>query len=94
MKKFLILSLMLGTMVFVVPSVEAKTASTAITAPQVRIQIGRRNRHNRRWNRHRRVVTTTRVRWIGRTRYRETIRRTYWPNGRVTMQVINRVRVF
>jgi hypothetical protein len=82
---------MLGTMVFVVPSIEAKTSSPAITTPQVRIQIGR-NQRNRRWNRQRRVVTTTRVTRIGRLRYRETIRTTYWPNGRVTTQVINRTR--
>lgn len=93
MKKFLILSLMLGTMAFVIPSVEAKTSSPAITAPQVRIQIGR-NRRNRRWNRQRRVVTTTRIAQVGRTRYRETIRTTYWPNGRTTAQVINRTRAY
>jgi hypothetical protein len=92
MKKFLVLSLMVGAGIFALPSVEAKAATTAVEAPQIRVQIG--NQRNRRWNnRQRRVVTTTRVTRVGRYRYRETIRTTYLPNGRTRTQVINRVRL-
>lgn len=92
MKKFLVLSAMLGAMVFAVPSVEAKAAAapSAAEAPQVR---GRWNQP-RRWNNRRvRTVTRTRITRIGRNRYREVIRVTYLPNGRVRSQVISRTRV-
>ncbi len=80
---------MLGAMAFVVPSIEAKTAATAVAAdPQINVQIGR-NRNRR----IRRVVTTTRITRVGRYRYRETIRTTYLPNGRTRTQVISRVRL-
>ena len=94
MKKLLILTLMFGTMAFVVPSVDARTATNAVTAdPQVRVQIGN-SRYRRRWNNRRaRVVTTTRITRVGRYRYRETIRVTYFPNGRTRTQVIRRVRI-
>ena len=76
-------------MAFVVPSIEAKTAATAVAAdPQINVQIGR-NRNRR----IRRVVTTTRITRVGRYRYRETIRTTYLPNGRTRTQVISRVRL-
>jgi hypothetical protein len=39
------------------------------------------------------VVTTTRIRYIGRYRYRETLRITYLPNGRTRTRVISRVRL-
>lgn len=90
MKKLLVFSLMLGTMVFVVPSVQAKSAATAVTAdPQINVRVGQ-NRRNRRV---RRVVTTTRITRVGRYRYRETIRTTYFANGRTRTQVISRVRI-
>jgi hypothetical protein len=92
MKKLLLLTLMLGTMAFVVPSVEAKGSATVAAAdPQIRVQIG--NNRNRRWNRRARTVITTRITRVGRYRYRETIRTTYLPNGRVRTQVISRVRI-
>jgi hypothetical protein len=50
-------------------------------------------RRNRRWNRRTRVVTTTRITRIGRYRYRETIRTTYFANGRTRTNVISRVRL-
>lgn len=91
MKKLIVLSLMLGTMVFAVPSAEAKTAATAVTAdPQINVQIGNRGR---RYNRRTRVVTSTRVRWAGGYRFRETLRTTYFANGRTRTQVISRVRL-
>lgn len=95
MKKFLVFSLLLGTMAFAVPSVEAKSsAATSAADPQINVQIGRnRNRNRYRYRRMRRVVTTTRITRVGRYRYRETIRTTYLPNGRTSTQVISRVRL-
>lgn len=93
MKKLFIAALILGTMSFAIPSAEAKTSVTAMnalteSAPQV--YRGR----NRRWNNRRtRVVTRTRITRVGRYRYRETIRTTYFPNGRTGTQVISRVRI-
>ena len=93
MKKLIVASLMLGTMVFVVPSsAEAKATTASITpAQQIIVQPAR----NRRWrsNRRTRVVTATRVRWVGPYRYRETIRTTYFANGRTRTVVTNRVRL-
>jgi hypothetical protein len=83
---------MLGTMMFVVPSAEAKAVSgTSVGTPQIIVQTGRRNRG--RWNRRTRVVTTTRVRWVGPYRYRETIRTTYFANGTSRTVIVNRVRL-
>ena len=88
MKKFLALALLLGTSVIFVPSIEAKTNNTLAlnnsATPQINIRIGKQRR--------KRVVTRTRVVRNGRFTYRETVRTTYWPNGRVTTQVVNRVR--
>lgn len=92
MKKLLFLSLVLGTITVVVPSVKAATTSSAATAadPQIRVQVGpQRNRRNIRNNRTR---TYTRIVTIGRNRYRETVRTTYF-NGRTRTQVISRVRI-
>ena len=91
MKKLFVLSLMLGTMVFVVPSVEARERSTSVgIAPQIIIQPRRTRRG---WNRRMRTVVTTRTRWVGRYRYRETFRTTYFANGRTRTVLINRVRL-
>jgi len=92
MKKLLITALMLGTAVFAVPSIEAKTtAAASASAPQINVQIGRQRRAG--WNRRVRTVTRTR---IVRTRYgafREVYRITYLPNGRTRTQVISRTRI-
>lgn len=99
MKKLIISTLMLVTAVIVVPSaVEAKEAATSVTtatAPQIYTQRRtRRGYNNRRWNNRRsRTVTTTRIRWVGPYRYRETIRTTYFANGRTRTDVIRRVRL-
>lgn len=88
MKKLFIFSLMLVAVGITAPFAEAKTASTtAITAAEPQIYTQPRNR------RVRRAVTTTRIRWVGRYRYRETVRVTYMPNGRTRTQVISRVRL-
>jgi microcystin degradation protein MlrC len=89
MRKLLVLSLMLVASVIAIPSVEAKTtAVTAAAGPQIRVQIGGRQRN-------RRVRTVTRTR-IVRTRYgtfREVYRITYLPNGRTQTTVISRTRI-
>lgn len=89
MKKLLVLSLMLGTLVFVVPSAEAAPTASAV---QYREQD---RRWNRSWNRNRRtrVVTRTRTVRIRNRWYRERIRITYFANGRQRVQVLSRVRI-
>jgi microcystin degradation protein MlrC len=89
MRKLLILSLMLVASVIAIPSVEAKaTAVTAAAGPQIRVQIGGRQRN-------RRIRTETRTR-IVRTRFgtfREVYRITYLPNGRTRTTVVSRTRI-
>ena len=90
MKKSLLFALVVGTLAFGVPIAEAKTtAAQAVSDPQIRVQIGR----NRYRHRRARSVISTRIVRIGRYRYRETIRTTYRPNGRILTQVISRVRL-
>ena len=89
MKKLLIFALLLGTIGVVAPSAEARTAETSVGAPTEAPQVWRQRRRNR----TRRVVTTTRIRRVGPYRYRETVRITYLPNGRTRTQVIRRVRL-
>jgi hypothetical protein len=91
MKKFLIFSAMLGSMVFAVSSAEAKTASSpAAASTHLSVNLAQ----PRRWGyRPIRTVTRTRITRVGRFRYRETIRTTYYRNGRVRTRVISRVRL-
>src|SRR5213596_2348074 len=91
MKKAIILSLMLGAGLVALPAVDANAATTnALTSPQV---ITVRQRPVR-WRRGRgRTVTTTRITRIGPIRYRETIRTTYYANGRTRTDVIRRERI-
>lgn len=93
MKKFLVTTLMFGALGLFVPATEARAATAEVTAdPQIRGRIYTQNR--RRWNNRRpRSVITTRITRIGRYRYRETIRRTYLPGGRVRTVVLRRVRI-
>lgn len=93
MKKALILSLMLGAAVVALPATDANAATTnSIGEPQINVQIGRNRRRG--WNNRRtRIVTTTRVTQVGMYRYRETIRTTYFANGRTRTVVVNRVRL-
>jgi hypothetical protein len=98
MKKFLALTLLLGSSVMFVPSAEAKTAaktSTALVeAGAVEAQIYTQRRRNRRWNQRRaRVVTRVRYVWIRGRRYREVVQYRYLPNGRVTVRVLSRTRI-
>ncbi|HEV8590724.1 MAG TPA: hypothetical protein VGQ55_01370 [Pyrinomonadaceae bacterium] len=93
MKIFFALFLVLGTASVVVPATEAKTADSSFSAisgsasPQVPWNRGRGR------NRRARVVTTTRITRFGFRVYRETVRITYFPNGRTTTQVVRRVRI-
>jgi hypothetical protein len=85
----LVLSLMLGSMAFVVPSAEAKTtAVSSMAAPQIRVQIGSRNRRNR----NGRSEIRTRVVQHRNGTFRETYRITYF-GGRRREQLISRVRI-
>jgi hypothetical protein len=95
MKKFLALAVLLGSSVFFVPSIEAKTSSNALelnnsATPQISIRLGNRQR-----NRYRRarVVTRTRIIRVGYRTYREVVQYRYRPNGSVTTRVLSRTRI-
>jgi len=87
MKRLFIFALMIGSIAIVAPSVDAKSAAATVAVSSEVSQMYSQRR------RARRTVTTTRVRRVGRYRYRETIRVTYLPNGRTRTQVIRRVRL-
>lgn len=92
MKKFLALALVLGASVMFVPSIEAKTGSALAlnsATPQINIRLGNQRRNRRVV----RTVTRTRIVRNGRWNYRETIRVTYFANGRTRTQVISRTRL-
>jgi microcystin degradation protein MlrC len=81
---------MLVASVIAIPSVEAKTtAVTATAGPQIRVQIGGRQR-----NRRIRTVTQTRVVRTRNGVFREVYRITYLPNGRTRTTVISRTRIY
>ena len=91
MKKFLALAILSMSAVAFVPSVEAKSnnaAANSVSEPQIRVQIGRNRRINRRA-----VRTYTRNVRIGRQLYRETYRVTYRANGTTRTRLISRVRI-
>lgn len=91
MKKFLALSLLLGSAVVFAPTeskaAETKSASAINFNESPQIQ-------NRRWNRRGvRVVNRTRIVRRGFATYREVWQTRYQPNGRVTTRLISRVRI-
>ena len=95
MKKFLALSLLLGSVIFTVSSVEAKTASenTKNAVGTIAVQQDRYYQ-NRRYSNQRSVRIVTRNVRRGRQIYRETYRVTYNNrNGRTRTQLISRVRI-
>jgi hypothetical protein len=93
MKRAFILSLILGTGLIVLPAVDANAATVnSVSEPQIRVRIGQ-NRRGRWNNRRTRIVTSTRTTWVNGVRYRETIRTTYFANGRTRTVVVNRVRL-
>lgn len=90
MKFFLVLSLILGSLAFIVPTAaEAKSTATVVTEPQIRVQIGPQRRANRRV----RSVIETRIVRRGNRTFRETYRITYLRNGRTNQQLISRVLI-
>lgn len=94
MKKFLALSLLLMSAAAFVPSAEAKSTNSVLTAntsaaPQIRVvRYGQNRRYNRRT-----VRTYTRNVRVGRQIYRETYRVVYRANGTTRTQLISRVRI-
>ncbi|MDQ3749278.1 MAG: hypothetical protein M3367_09760 [Acidobacteriota bacterium] len=94
MKKFLALLLLLGSIIFMVSSVEART-TTENTKNSVELNTVPQNRYyqNRRSNQRAVRIVTRNVR-RGRQIYRETYRVTYnYRNGRTRTQLISRVRI-
>jgi len=95
MKKFLALSLLLGSVIFTVSSVEAKTTSEN-SKNVIGINSAQQDRYyqNRRYNNQRSVRIVTRNVRRGRHIYRETYRVTYNNrNGRTRTQLLSRVRI-
>ncbi|HMQ05034.1 MAG TPA: hypothetical protein PKD26_14030 [Pyrinomonadaceae bacterium] len=97
MKKLLSMGLIGFTIAIAAPVAEARTTTTGTSvSEQYQWEQPQRNRraNDRRWNRGRThsYVTTRIVRSWGRT-YRETIRVTRLPNGRVQTRVLHRVRI-
>ncbi len=104
MKKLLTVALMLGTFGFVGAASETNANATVVKPPQIRIELGQRNRRyrdRRRWenrgdrvgyNYGRTIVQTRLVRRRFHT-YRETYRIQYFPNGGAQTTLISRVRV-
>jgi hypothetical protein len=95
MKKFLALSLLLGSAVMFVPSAEAKAATpeTINSAIELNASSAPQWQRNRRWNRRARVVTRTRIVRTGYRTYREVVQYRYRPNGSVTVRVLSRTRI-
>jgi hypothetical protein len=94
LKKFLILSMILGSMIFGISSTaEAKTSNSIGSNGEPQWQKNQKN--NRRWrnNSRARVVTRTRFIYINGRRYREIWQYKYLPNGRVERRLLGRTRV-
>jgi|AntDryMetagUQ255_1029468.scaffolds.fasta_scaffold06124_1 hypothetical protein len=95
MKKFLALSILLGSIIFTVSSAEAKIPSEN-TKNAFEISAAQQGRYyqNRRYNNQRTVRIVTRNVRRGRQIYRETYRVTYNNrNGRTRTQLISRIRI-
>jgi hypothetical protein len=91
LKKFLALSMVLGSMAFAASSAEAKTSNENVAASAVS-NIAPQWQGNRRGNQR---VVRTYVRTVrsGRALYRETYRVVTNRNGRTTTRLVSRVRV-
>lgn len=88
LKKFIALSLLVGSAIIFAPSAEAKTANSEIgNAPTAQWQ-----QRNRRGN-QRTVRTVVRTVRRGRAIYRETYRVVTNRNGRTKTTLISRVRI-
>ncbi|HMT06983.1 MAG TPA: hypothetical protein PKA82_03185 [Pyrinomonadaceae bacterium] len=91
MKKIILSAIIASTSLIIPAAAEAKTSSSNSVDPQIRVRVGQPGR--RVGQRRARVVTQTRIVTIGRFRYREVVRVTYHPNGRVTRYVVSRQRI-
>jgi hypothetical protein len=89
MKKFLALSLLLGSAAVFVPAAEAKTNGSNIISPAIELNA---SVVPQRWRRAR-VVTRTRVVRRGFRTYREVWQYRYRPNGTVVTRLLSRTRV-
>ena len=89
MKKFLALSLLLGSAVAFIPAAEAKAA----TVNSVNSAIESNTVAQWQRNRRARVVTRTRIVRVGFRRYREVVQTRYFANGRVVTRVLSRTRI-
>ena len=92
MKKLLALTLTLASFGFLgLGASEAKASTVTAATPQVRIELGQRNR----WRRHYRVRTVRQTRIVQRgwRRYRETYLVRYFPNGQMQTTLISRERI-
>ena len=98
LKKFLALSLVLGSIAFTASTAEAKTASEkAVGSVELNNSAAPQWQRNRRWDnrRNNRRTVRTVVRTVRRNRaiYRETYRVVTNRNGRTTTTLISRVRI-
>ena len=100
-KKLFALSLILGSMVFAIPTAEAKTLSeNSVETNNIQKGWQQNNRRKNRWKKNRiyiqrstRVVTRTRFVYINGRRYREIWQYKYLPNGRVETRLLGRTRI-
>lgn len=95
LKKFLALSLLLGSAVMFAPSVEAKTADkNAASFSEANAASPQTYRQRQRWNRRGvRIVNRTRIVRRGWRTYREVWQYRYLPNGRVQVRLLSRTRI-
>jgi hypothetical protein len=93
MKKLITLPLLLLTFALTATFASAQSYNPQRDRWDDRRDDRRDNRWNNRRNNRVRTVTQTRIVRQGFRTFRETLRITYLPNGRTTMQVINRVRI-
>lgn len=91
MKKIILSAIIASTTLVIPAAAEVRSSANTSAEPQIRVNIGQPGR--RVGQRRTRVVTQTRITTIGRYRYREVVRVTYYRNGRVTRQVISRQRI-
>lgn len=101
MKKFLTLTMLLGSIAFAAPSAEAKTVESQSRSVEINAASQDRWERNDRYERDRRynnrdrvrIETRTRIIRIGRQRYRETLQIRYLPNGRTQTRIVSRARL-
>jgi hypothetical protein len=91
MKKLLVMTLTLASFGFLGLGASEAKASTVMEAPQIRIQLGQRDRGRRHYRV--RTVRQTRIVQRGWRRYRETYLVRYYPNGQTQTTLISRERI-